>query len=266
MNDKANILFIANTDTYDSFRAEIERQPNLQVKVVAPPAELLDLPLFVTQHQADAVIVEQNLPSHSEVAYMGIDAFDLLQNALPSLPLYVLTESTPSHDLNELPTGQLVRKDDFLGNATFRETFLQQLAQVAEQHRRAKKEEQDEKDLLQALWVKNGITQEVVNTLAQLHFKADRALEQIIWLPNGKENEVRLLEVNRTMIPSQKVLVFHFAPSFDIPFQQSIADVTPTEWRQIQNGILPLPDGWDLKTAHAFQRPQYVWKGKQGVG
>jgi hypothetical protein len=266
MNNQAVILFIAKTDTIEPFRAEIERRPNLQVKVIAPPPELFDLPLLITQHQADVVIVEQNLPSHSEVTYMGIDVFELLQNALPSQPLYVLTESTPSSELNELPTGQLIRKDDFLGNDAFRQAFLQQIAQVAQHHRQAQFDSQDGKHLLQELWAKNGITQEVVNTLAQLHFKADRAIEKIIWMPNGKDNEVRLLEVNRTTIPSKKVLVFHFAPSSEIPFQQSIADVTPIEWKQIHSGTLSLPEGWNLKTAHAFQRSQEVWKGKQSVG
>lgn len=93
--------------------------------LVAPSTELLDLPLLITQHHADAVIIEQDLQSHSEVTYMGIDAFEFLQNALPGLPLYVLTESAPSPELNELPTGQLIRKDDFFAYDAFRHGFLQ---------------------------------------------------------------------------------------------------------------------------------------------
>lgn len=266
MNDKAVILWITKKHASSSFKYEIEKQAELQVIVLTPPSDLLDLPQLITQHHADAVIIEQDLSQ--EVAYMGIDAFELLQNALPSLPLYVLTESLPGPELNELPTGQLIRIDDFFAHEAARRAFLQQLVQAAQSHQQSQKEEQNRKRLLQELWAKNGITQEVVNNLAQLHFDADSAIEQLIWIPNGKEEEeqVRLLEVNRTTIPSEHVLVFHFAPSLDIPFRQLIADVTPTEWKKIQSGTRPLPEGWNLKTAQVFQRPKQARKGKQGVG
>ncbi|MGB0386942.1 MAG: hypothetical protein ACPGWR_19175 [Ardenticatenaceae bacterium] len=266
MNDKAVILWITKKDASSPFKDEMEKQAQLQVILLTPPSDLLDLPQLITLNHADAVIIEQDLPQ--EVDYMGIDAFELLQNALPSLPLYVLTESLPGPELNELPTGQLIRIDDFFAHEAARRAFFFQLVQAAQNHQQQQKEEQNQQRLLQELWAKNGITQEVVNNLAQLHFEADRAIEQVIWIPNGKEEEeqVRLLEVNRTTIPSEHVLVFHFAPSLDIPFRQAIADVTPAEWKQIQSGKLSLPKGWNLKTAEVFQRPEYAWKGKQGVG
>lgn len=272
MNDKAVILWITKKacpegrgDASSSFKDEIEKQAELQVILLTPPSDLLDLPQLITLNHANAVIIEQDLAQ--EVAYMGIDAFELLQNALPSLPLYVLTESLPGPELSDLPTGQLIRLDDFFAHQAARRAFLLQLVQAARSHQECQKEEQKRQRLLRELWAKNGITQEVVNNLAQLHFEADKAIEQVIWIPNGKEEEqVRLLEVNRTTIPNEHVLVFHFGPSFDIPFRQLIADVTPNEWKQIQGGKLPLPKGWNLKTAQVFQRPEYAWKGKQGVG
>lgn len=80
-------------------------------------------------------------------------------------------------------------------------------------------------------------------------------------MPNGNQKQVCLLEVNRTTIPSEHVLVFHFAPSEDVPFQQLIADVTPTEWKQIESGTHPLPQGWNLNTAQVFKRSEYALKG-----
>ncbi len=89
-------------------------------------------------------------------------------------------------------------------------------------------------------------------------------IEQIIWmapLADGFEKGVRLLGINRTTIPSGSVLVFPFAPSEDIPFQQLIADVTPREWKQIQSGKLPLPEGWDMKAAQVLQRSAQLLRG-----
>jgi len=261
MNDKPVILLIEDSpDAAEEFKDEIKKQIDLQVIVAAPPTNLLELPLLITEHHADAVILDHILQGHSDVTYMGIDAYELLQNSIPSLPLYIVTEYAPGPELNELPTGYLIRKRDFFEDERFQKTRLQELYQATQSYRQGQKELGERERVLRELWAKSGITQELVNCLAELHFEADNAIEQIIWVAH--EKEIRLLEVNRTAIPSGTVLVFRFAPSEDLPFPIFIADVTPLEWEQIQRGQIPLPEGWDLATAQIFQRFEHSLKGK----
>jgi hypothetical protein len=151
-----------------------------------------------------------------------------------------------------LPTGNLIRRNDFFDDQVFQKTRLQELYQAIQSYRQGQKEGQERKRILRELWHKAGITGEAVRNLAQLHFEADHGIEKIIWIPH--EKEIRLLEVNRTAIPSGNVLVFPFAPSFELPFAMLIADITPIEWKQLQHYKIPLPEGWDLETAHIFRR------------
>jgi hypothetical protein len=55
----------------------------LNVREVAPPTVLLDLQPLVIEQQADAVVLDQVLQHHSDVTYMGSDAFEFLRNAFP---------------------------------------------------------------------------------------------------------------------------------------------------------------------------------------
>ena len=89
MNDKPVILLVEDSpDAASEFRDEIKKQIDLQVIVAAPPTNLLELPLLISTHHANAVILDHILQEHSDVTYMGIDAYELLRNAIPSLPLY----------------------------------------------------------------------------------------------------------------------------------------------------------------------------------
>lgn len=258
MNDKPVLLLIEDKqDT--SFKEKVEEHIDLNVRDVAPPTVLLDLQPLVIEQQADAVVLDQVLQHHSDVTYMGSDGFEFLRNAFPSLPLYILTDRPPGPELNELPTGNLIRRNDFFDDQVFQKTRLQELYQAIQSYRQGQKERQERKRILRELWHKAGITQEAVSYLAQLHFEADHGIEQIIWIPH--EKEIRLLEVNRTAIPSGSVLVFPFAPSFELPFPMLIADITPTEWKQLRHYKMPLPEGWDLETAQIFQRFEYSMKG-----
>jgi len=81
----------------------------------------------------------------------------------------------------------------------------------------------------------------VANQLARSHFEIEEAIDQIIWLRDGDEHEIRLIEVNRNTFPTGSVEVFYFAPSPDVPFPVRVADVTPQEWKQVQNGRICLP-------------------------
>lgn len=258
MNHKPVLLLIEDRPDA-SFREKVEQHIDLNVRDVAPPTVLLDLQPLVIEQQADAVVLDQILQHHSDVTYMGSDAFEFLRNAFPSIPLYILTDRPPGPELNDLPTGNLIRRNDFFDDQVFQKTRLEELYQAIQSYRQGEKEDQERERILRELWHKAGITAEAVSLLAQLHFEADRGIEQIIWIPH--EKEIRLLEVNRTAIPSGSVLVFSFAPSDDLPFRMLIADITPTEWKQLQNGDIPLPEGWDLETAHIFQRFLYSMKG-----
>jgi len=258
MNEKAVLLLIEDKQDA-SFKEKVEEHIDFKVRQAKPPKIIMDLHPLVIEQKADAVVLDQVLQHNSEATYMGSDAFEFLQNSFPSLPLYILTNRPPGPELNELRIVNLIRRDDFFNDQAFQKSRLEQLDQAIESYRQGQKEDQERKGILRELWHKAGITQEAVSYLAQLHFESDRGIEQIIWIPH--EKEIRLLEVNRTAIPSRNVLVFPFAPSFDVPFPMLIADITPTEWKQIQHYKIPLPEGWELETAQIFQRIEYSVKG-----
>jgi hypothetical protein len=130
MHDKFLILLIEDDlEASQDFKDEVEKPLDSPVMVVAPPTDMLELARLITTHlpdAPDAVIIDQLLQEYSDVTYIGIDAFEFLQNPFPSLPLYVLTDTPPGPELKELPTGNLIRTGDFLEHEAFREAFLQE--------------------------------------------------------------------------------------------------------------------------------------------
>ena len=95
----------------------------------------------------------------------------------------------------------------------------------------------------------------IVNQLIQSNFEIEEDIDQIIWIRNGDEREIRLIEVNRATFPTESVEAFCFAPSSDVPIPVRVADVTPQEWERVRNRQIPLPRGWTLERAKVFQRP-----------
>jgi hypothetical protein len=71
--------------------------------------------------------------------------------------------------------------------------------------------------------------EKVVSHLVRSHFEIEEAIDQIVWLKDGDEQEIHLIEVNRNTFPTGSVEVFYFAPSPDVPFPVRVADVTPQE-------------------------------------
>ena len=65
--------------------------------------------------------------------------------------------------------------------------------------------------------------------------------------PRGKT--IRLVEVSDSFFPTGEVYPLVFGRSGDFPFRSAVALLTPEEWALVQRGRLPLPDGWDLRTA-----------------
>ena len=96
--------------------------------------------------------------------------------------------------------------------------------------------------------------EEVVRQLVQSHFGIEESIDEIVWLRDGGDKEIRLIEINRNTLPIGSVLPFYFAPSEDVPFPIRIADVTPQEWNQVQSGDIPLPPGWTLQKIRIFHR------------
>jgi len=95
---------------------------------------------------------------------------------------------------------------------------------------------------------------EMVRQLARSHFDLEEGLERIIWVKNGDPEEIRLIEVNRDIIPTGEFYAFYFAPSSTFPLPIHIADVTPEEWTRIQRGEMDLPPGWAIKQFEEFER------------
>jgi hypothetical protein len=96
--------------------------------------------------------------------------------------------------------------------------------------------------------------EEVVHQLVQSHFEIEEGIDEIVWLRDGENKEIRLIEINRNTLPIGSILAFYFAPSEDVPFPVRIADVTPQEWKQVQSGDISLPSGWTLRKIQIFHR------------
>lgn len=84
---------------------------------------------------------------------------------------------------------------------------------------------------------------------AKRHFDTDSGVVRIFYLPkNASPNEIRFLEINK--------LIAETTPPEPIDFGVDIGgadahvlyvlDVTPAQWKAIQKGTLPLPEGWSL--------------------
>ncbi|TEU21876.1 MAG: response regulator [Anaerolineales bacterium] len=263
MENKPVVLLVEDDpDSASDYKEDIEALIDVTVITVSPPVDLLDLAALINGHNASAVILDERLQQRSDATYVGIDAFDYLRGAFPRLPVDILTNYPHSPELKGrgLHAENLVRKREFDDDADFRESYLRGLYQRIRRYR----QRQDERHKLIA--ASDTVTEEFVESLAQLHFEADDEIEQIIWVRSGEEKQIRLIEVNRTALPSESIQAFRFAPSKDVPFPIFIADVRPTEWERIQSRDIPLPEGWSLEEARVFHRSEVLPEGREDVG
>jgi hypothetical protein len=264
MADKPIVLLVEDDpDSASDYKEDIETLIDVAVIAIAPPADLLDLVALVDKVDASAVILDERLQQRSDATYVGVDALDYLRSTFPRLPVDILTNYPHSPELRGrgLYIENLVRKRDFDNDEDFRQSYLQELYQRMRRYRQRDKDEGPE-----LIAAPNTVTEEFVKNLAQLHFEADDGIEQIIWMKGGEKKQIRLIEVNRTALPTESVEIFRFAPSEDVPFPILIADVRPTEWERIQNGDIPLPDGWALEEAQVFRRSEILVEGRDDVG
>jgi hypothetical protein len=95
--------------------------------------------------------------------------------------------------------------------------------------------------------------------IARRHFNVDRGIVRIFYLPtNAPEQEVRLLEVNDlAAIPEDAPIVaVDFMPDIaGVQFSLFVADVTPGQYRAIEEGTRSLPTGWSLEGAQEILPP-----------
>jgi hypothetical protein len=93
--------------------------------------------------------------------------------------------------------------------------------------------------------------------LARRHMSSDMAIERVIYLPVGAEDdEIRLLEVNRLLNPPDPDVIepLDFSPD-DLPFKVFVADVTTDQWERInEESDAVLPPGWKLDGNLIFKR------------
>lgn len=253
-NEPVILLVEDDPDDARDYKEDIEASINAIVVTVHPPAELSDLTALASENDASAVIIDERLQQHSNATYVGIDALEYLQNAFPGLPVDILTNYPHSSELKGrgLPAENLIRKREFDDDEEFRQTYLQDLYQRMRRYL----QKRDEKHQLPT--VNDTVTEDFVESLARLHFEADEGIEQIIWVRNDEGEEIRLIEVNRTALPSDSIQVFRFSPSDEVPFPMFVADVRPSEWEQAQRGNISLPEGWNIGNIKVFQRAELL--------
>jgi len=95
--------------------------------------------------------------------------------------------------------------------------------------------------------------------LAERHLATDVAIQRVVYLPKGApQGEIRLLEINRFLSPSENNTIepVDFSPDSDgPPYKVFIADVTSDEWERIQRDpCANLPQGWQLEGYRIFAR------------
>lgn len=100
--------------------------------------------------------------------------------------------------------------------------------------------------------------EELVLRFVRKHFEIEPGIERIIWLKDGLQEEVRLLEVNRDALPAGKIMPFYCKPTLDFPLSLWLADATPEEWEKVKGGELLLPEWWSLRNAQIFERTEVL--------
>jgi hypothetical protein len=87
--------------------------------------------------------------------------------------------------------------------------------------------------------------------IARRHHAIDKGITQVIYLPqDAPRDEVRLLEVNElaNLPEDAPIIAVDFMPDIDgIPYTVFVADVTPLQWKAIQEHSRALPTGWNLE-------------------
>jgi hypothetical protein len=94
---------------------------------------------------------------------------------------------------------------------------------------------------------------EEARELARKHYEIERGLTQIFRVMRSADDEcepaepIKLLEVNAGTVPSG-IMRMYFGPSTDLGYYYPsvVLQVTPEEFRGIQQDELKLPNGWKI--------------------
>ena len=92
---------------------------------------------------------------------------------------------------------------------------------------------------------------------AKRHLDIDKGVVRILYLPtNAPSREIRLLEVNRLISETTPPVPIDFGVAIGGPDAHTlyVLDVTPSQWKAIEQGKMSLPSGWTLEAAKAYLR------------
>lgn len=94
----------------------------------------------------------------------------------------------------------------------------------------------------------DSLLRKTAKSLARSHRKLEPNLRRVVFFPDPKEQEVRLLEVVVGTPEDGAVYPFRFAPDEEhgVPFPMVLIDLSPREFTQLKRKELNLPAGWDL--------------------
>ena len=98
--------------------------------------------------------------------------------------------------------------------------------------------------------MKSSIKQ-VATKLARAHRKADKQTKLIKLFTTDRQDEIHLVEVSASAPTTGEVLPFKFAPdpTAGVDYPSVVILLSPAEWQQVEQGMLRLPQGWDLDKA-----------------
>jgi len=251
-NEFSVLLIEDDVDWAKSYIEDAEEFAGVRVIHQIPPRELLDLGKLIKQFNSSAVVLDELLQQNSDASYLGIDALNYLANAFPHLPLVIVTEYPLGPELKKIPYGLVCRKYD-LDDPEVKKRHFHDLMDAINLYKSI--ESAVEKQSAQLAQIRTeAITEETIKQIARLHFLMDDAIEKIVWFPNKQRKESQLLEVNRTALSTDSVEPFLIQASDEINLPLLVGDVSPREWESILKSEIKLPDGWDLKDFHLFER------------
>jgi hypothetical protein len=85
--------------------------------------------------------------------------------------------------------------------------------------------------------------------LSAWHADEEPSIERIMAIDSsddrGADGPIRLLEVNSDTVAAG-IMPVVFGANDDIHYKSIVVEVTPVEYARIEEGALPLPDGWIL--------------------
>jgi DNA-binding NarL/FixJ family response regulator len=253
MSKKHKVLLIEDDiESADEYREDaIAYLTGYDMLYEVPPHEISNIVDLIKKYDITAVVVDERLRQHSDAGYLGIDVLNYLKNAMPGLPVVILTEYEQDSVLRKVPREQLFRKFDLLKDDGKKYHFDILKDLIKQYQRKQNKIKTTKKEI-------SKVNKSSVKEIARLHFLMDNSIEKIVWFQNNKRREIQLLEVSRTALPTQSVEAFLISANKEVKIDLLVADVTPQEWESIQNKKIELPSGWNVTKIMSFDREELI--------